>query len=168
LLPETGGRIEAWHMTAHDLKAPDRQDGAPALPVCTFGRTRRLFRAVSRIHDAHLSAAGLTIEKYSLMVLIRAHQPVSSVALARLADIDPSTLSRNLQPLLRDGWVVQCEGTDRRCHSLSLSVAGMDKLALARQSWLAAQKQIERQLGRQPLVALHGLLEASATALRRD
>ena len=155
-------------VTVHEVQASDRPGGASPSLNCTFGRARRLFRAVSRIHDAHLSAAGLTIEKYSLMVLVQDHQPVSSAALARLADIDPSTLSRNLQPLLRAGWIVQCEGADRRCHSLSLSPEGDEKLALAKRGWFAAQSEVERQLGRQQLAALNEVLEACATAIRRD
>ncbi len=119
-------------MTARDVKASDQPDGTPELPICTFGRTRRLFRAVSRMHGAHLSAAGLTIEQYSLMVQIRGHQPVSATALAKVADIDPSTRSRNLQPLWRNGWIEQGEGADRRCRRLSLSMAGVEKLAQAR------------------------------------
>ena len=84
--------------------------------------------------------------------------------LARRMGLDASTLTRNLQPLLADGWLQQDAGPDARTRSVTLTDAGRAKQAEARRCWKAAQHQINDLLGSERVAALHALID-DCTAL---
>jgi len=50
--------------------------------------------------------------------------PVRPTELARQMRIDASTLTRNLQPLIAQGWVRQLAGDDARSRSIEATDAG--------------------------------------------
>ena len=61
---------------------------------------------------------------------------------------DPTTLTRNLQPLVKRGLVVIAPNpNDRRNRNLHLTDGGREAFVTARPGWEAAQKQIASVLG---------------------
>jgi DNA-binding MarR family transcriptional regulator len=126
---------------------------------CTNFKTRQLARMLSRQYDAELAKAGLKTTQYSLLGHVLHLGPVAPGELARRMGLDASTLTRNLQPLLTAGWLVQQAGADARSRFITLTPVGRDKHVEAMRHWKAAQKGINATLGEERVVALHALLD---------
>ena len=79
--------------------------------------------------------------------------------------MQPSTLTRNLQPLVDAGWVLLGPGTDARSRSITATQAGRDKRLQAQRRWKAAQLGINQILGTARVAALHDLIDQSMELL---
>ena len=141
----------------------------PSLPApkgCTNFKTRQLSRLLSRHYDAGLAAAGLKTTQYSLLTHVLRLGPLAPGELARHMGLDASTLTRNLQPLLVAGWLLQEAGADARSRRVSITAAGRDKQAEALRHWKAAQQGVNAALGRERVAALHALLDECTAQLQ--
>ncbi|MDX2157137.1 MAG: MarR family winged helix-turn-helix transcriptional regulator [Hyphomicrobiaceae bacterium] len=127
-----------------------RSDSAKATPPggCTALRFRKAARRVSQIYDEHLAPYGLTITQYGLLAHIRRLDGVSIGELAAELVMDPTTLTRNLGPLVkRDLVAVRPGRRDRRARTLQLTPEGRETLAKSAAGWKAAQRDIASILG---------------------
>jgi DNA-binding MarR family transcriptional regulator len=138
---------------------------ARALRGCTNFKTRQLSRLLSRHYDAELADAGLKTTQYSLLGHVLHLGPIAPGELARRMGLDASTLTRNLQPLVAAGWLVQEAGPDARTRSITITEAGRDKHAEAQRRWKCAQLKINTLMGVERVAALHALLDACTAAL---
>lgn len=127
---------------------------------CTNLKLRQLSRAVTRHYDAYVARTGLKNTQYSLLSHVVQLGPIRPVELARHMRLDASTLTRNLQPLLAQGWVEIGPGADARSRSISATPAGRTKRAEAQRAWKQAQLALNQQLGDARVVRLHELLDA--------
>lgn len=110
---------------------------------CTCLRLRKAARRVSQIYDRQLDAFGLTVTQYGLLGHVRSHDGIGIGALAEKLVMDPTTLTRNLRPLIKRGLVAMADNpNDRRNRDLHLTDAGRREFAAAREGWEAAQRQI--------------------------
>ncbi len=137
---------------------------APKPAGCTNFKLRQLTRRVTQHYDHHLAKAGLKITQYSLLTHIDRLGPLAPGELARRMELDASTLTRNLQPLVAAGWVVVGEGVNARSRSLELTEAGREMRRQAQRHWKAAQLEVNDRLGAATVVALHGLLDQGLAA----
>lgn len=127
---------------------------------CTNLKLRQLSRAVTRHYDAYVARTGLKNSQYSLLSHVVVLGPIQPVALARQMRLDASTLTRNLQPLLAQGWVEMGPGADARSRSISATAAGRAKRTEAQRAWKQAQLALNERLGDQRVAQLHDLLDA--------
>jgi DNA-binding MarR family transcriptional regulator len=131
---------------------------------CTNLKLRQLSRLVSRQYDTYVAAVGLKGTQYSLLSHVVLLGPVRPSDLARRLRVDASTLTRNLQPLVAQGWVRQAPGDDARSRHIEATEAGRAIRAQAQRAWKQAQLELNRRLGDDRVVQLHRLLdEAIAT-----
>ena len=79
---------------------------------CTNLKLRQLDRVVTRHYDAYLSASGVKNTQYSLLSHVAALGPIRPSDLAQRMGLDASTLTRNLQPLVAQGWLKLGPGDD--------------------------------------------------------
>jgi len=126
---------------------------------CTNLRLRRFTRRISREYDAVVTAAGLKTTQYSLLSHIHHMGPMRLAALAAELDMDASTLTRNLQPLVAQGWVEQQPGEDARSRQVTLTAAGRAKRSEAQRVWKQAQLSLNDRLGAERVVRLHALID---------
>src|ERR1700704_3282346 len=106
-----------------------------AWPVaCTGARLRRLTRRVTSHYENHLRASGLKLSQYSLLAQL-SDVPQSLTGLAKRMEIDRTTLTRNLQPLLDQGMVGESSGPDARQRLFVLTARGARMRAAARKQW---------------------------------
>lgn len=127
---------------------------------CSNFRLRQADRVVSRFYDGHIQPrTGLKTSQYSLLSHIASLQPVQPAALAQRMGLEPSTLTRNLQPLIAQGWVAMGPGADGRSRSISLTEAGLAKRTEAQRAWKAAQLAFNERLGTERVAQLHALLD---------
>ena len=135
---------------------------------CTNFKLRQLTRRVTRHFDAELAKAGLKTTQYSLLSHVLRMGPLRPVDLARAMAVMPSTLTRNLQPMLAAGWLTMEEGADARSRLISLTDAGRDMRAQAQRSWRSAQTSLNTVLGEARVAALHALIDESMALLADD
>jgi len=132
---------------------------------CTNLQLRQLTRQVTQHYDARMSGAGLKTTQYSLLSAVSGLGPVRPVDLAAALKMDPSTLTRNLRPLIAAGWVVLSAGGDARSRSVSITAAGRAKRSEAQRHWKAAQESLNETLGVPRVAALHALIQESLALL---
>jgi DNA-binding MarR family transcriptional regulator len=146
------------------LKAPTtkNQRAAALVPApvgCTSLKLRQLNRRVSQHYDRIVGSMGLKTSQYSLLSHIVKLEPVRPGELASQMEMDASTLTRNLQPLVAQGWVEIGPGDDGRSRFVSATRAGRDKRAQAQREWKRAQLALNQRLGVATVAQLHGLLD---------
>lgn len=134
--------------------------GLDELP-CVCSQLRRASRLVSVFYDTALAAAGVTVTQYALLARIGRVDGMSLSVLSAQLGMDRTTLTRNLAPLERDGFITSKPGEDRRERLLHLTAAGKKKAAAARPLWLSAQREFLEQLGAERLGELRELLAAA-------
>jgi DNA-binding MarR family transcriptional regulator len=145
---------------------PGREGPADAKPQgCTNLKLRQLMRRVAQRYDAEVGQVGLKGTQYSLLSYVVKLGPIRPVDIARAMNVDASTLSRNLQPLVAAGWVTQEAGADARSRVVQATDAGREKRAQAQRRWRVAQEGLNAALGPQRVIALHALIDEAMQAL---
>ena len=115
---------------------------------CTCMRLRKVSRRVSQIYDRSLEEAGLTVTQYGVLGHIARFDGIGIGALAEKLGMDPTTLTRNLRPLERQGFVkIKADAEDKRSRCLYLTAAGRAVFENAKPAWMRAQNHVERALG---------------------
>jgi DNA-binding MarR family transcriptional regulator len=134
---------------------------------CSSLKLRQLSRRVSQHFDRIVGDAGLKTTQYSLLSHITRLGPIRPGELASVMEMEPSTLTRNLQPLIAHGWVVVGAGADGRSRSIEATDAGRAKRSEAQREWKRAQLALNDRLGPQRVAHLHSVID-ECLALMND
>jgi len=126
---------------------------------CSSLKLRQLSRRVSQHFDRIVGEAGLKTTQYSLLSHITRLGPIRPGELADVMEMEPSTLTRNLQPLIAHGWVVLGAGADGRSRSIEATDAGRAKRSEAQREWKRAQMTLNERLGPQRVAHLHSVID---------
>lgn len=127
--------------------------------ACTNLKLRQLNRMVTRHYDAFISASGLKSTQYALLSHVARLAPIRPVDLAKRMQMDASTLTRNMQPMIAQGWLNITAGNDARSRLVETTAAGRAKHTQAQLAWKTAQASLNQQLGAARVAALHALLD---------
>ncbi len=115
---------------------------------CSCLAARKATRAVTQLYDKHLSKVGLRITQFTLLNAIRALDEIPIHMLATELVMDRTTLTRNLKPLVKAGWVDSTPSAkDARVRNLSLTTQGQHRLSQALPHWEIAQAEFIRKVG---------------------
>ena len=98
-------------------------------------------------------------------MMIEENLAVRPVDLAADMGVDASTLTRNLQPLIQQGWLAIGPGDDGRSRFVTMTPAGRAKRAEAQREWKRAQLAFNAQVGEARVVRLHALIDECLTLL---
>lgn len=146
---------------------------APSPPAvtpkgCSSLKLRQLSRRVSQQFDAVVGNAGLKTTQYSLLSRIVRLGPVRPGQLAAAMEMDASTLTRNLQPLVAQGWVAVGPGQDGRSRQVAATEAGVAKQMLAQKEWKRAQQAFNARLGDERVARLHAVIDECLVLMHED
>ena len=119
----------------------------PAYHECLNAQLRRSVRAVGRAYDAALKPAGLRSTQFTLLAVFAYHRDLTVTRLADTMGMDRTTLTRNLQPLLKKGWLEIRGDDDARVRVVRMTPAGARKLQEATPLWEAVQQKTTELLG---------------------
>jgi DNA-binding MarR family transcriptional regulator len=149
---------------------PPRREIDPRPSGCTCARLRRLTRRMTALYDRELAPTGLRLTQYSLLATLRRTQGTTGVAVSELAavmDMDRTTLSRNLRPLLDQRLVaLTSDEGDARVRRAELTVQGLAAFNAAMPHWRVAQEFVTRTLSEGNVAALHEWLDRVTPAFR--
>ena len=121
---------------------------------CTCATVRRTDRVLTQFYDEILAPSGLYITQFTLLATLSQAAPVTINRLAEIMDMDRTTLSRNLEVLVKQHMVRIEEGEDRRMRQVHLTQEGEQALRRAWPLWQEAQARIEHALGQERLEGL--------------
>ena len=143
--------------TAPLLDALQAASGGPR--GCTALKVRQLSRRVSQHFDRVIADAGLKTTQYSLLSTLCQSGAMRPGDLAAALQMDASTMTRNLQPLVAHGWVQTGPGDDGRSRLVGITDAGRAKRNEARREWKRAQAALNVRLGASTVAELHALID---------
>jgi DNA-binding MarR family transcriptional regulator len=150
----------------------DVADSARPVSGCTCARLRRLTRRMTALYDRELAPTGLRLTQYSLLATLRRQGPDGGVAVSDLAaamDMDRTTLTRNLRPLLNQGLVeLGADPADARVRRALITTKGQTAFVSALPYWRVAQDHVNRTLGDGNVGALHDWLDRVTPAFRAE
>lgn len=123
-------------------------------------------RRVTQMYDRHLEPSGLTITQFGLLGHVALMPEVTIGRLAETLAMDPTTLTRNLAPLVTRGMMrSDPDPDDRRVRRLTLTDTGRAALDRALPLWKQAQARLAERLGAEDAHALNALLDRALAHL---
>jgi DNA-binding MarR family transcriptional regulator len=125
--------------------------------LCYCVSLRVASRKTTALYDAALAPAGIGVAQLSLLRRIGRAGTVSLTELAALAELDRSTVGRNVRVLVRMGLVAETAADDQRETAVALTEAGRGTLGRAGPLWEGAQRRVEAALGAAGAAALRDL-----------
>lgn len=140
--------------------------GLDEFDVCTCLNLRKATRAVTQFYEGLLDPTGLKITQLPILAQAATLGPVTMTKLSDSLVMDRTTLTRNLQPLVRLGFVKVRAGEDRRARLVSATPEGLDALEAALPLWRKAQAEMLEHLGRFSWGVLMDNLRATIDAAR--
>ena len=134
--------------------------------TCACFNLRKANRVITQHFDKILKPSGLLITQFTILVAVKIAKSATINELAEGLGMDRTTLTRNLKPLEREGWLKSKPGQDQRTRVVSLTTDGEMILEKALPLWRQAQNSVEETLGQQRWNTLLSHL-AETTALIR-
>ena len=115
---------------------------------------------MTALYDEALAPVGVNLAQFSLLRNISWQQPVSLTDLARVVELDRSTVGRNVKVLARMGMTAAGVQDDGREATVVLTKKGRAVLNDGAPLWDAAQARVESAVGDNTSQVLHDLLAA--------
>ena len=140
--------------------ASRKPEPAEIAKSCASFNLRKATRAITQLYGTALAASGLEGTQFSLLVALALNERAPLSRVAEKMVMDRTTLTRNLQPLVKKGWVTVEPGPDRRERYIALTRPGRAALERALPLWQGVQARVAAALGPQRLTALVGELNA--------
>jgi DNA-binding MarR family transcriptional regulator len=136
---------------------------------CACTTLRKATRAVSRIYDEALAAAGINVTQLAILRAIE-RAGDAGAPLSRLAEnlvMDNTSLYRGLGPLIRSRWVVVTQAGKGRTKLVRLTTKGKRVTDAAAEPWEAAQSKVVEAFGVDRWAALHqSIADLAAVGVR--
>lgn len=133
---------------------------------CTCFNLRKASRVVTQFFDQALQPSGLLVTQFTILVAISLSTPQTINQLAQVLAMDRTTLTRNLKPLEREGFIQVQPGQDQRTRVICLTDRGQAALAAALPLWEQAQAGMVEKLGKAPWLVLISHLKTTTELFR--
>ena len=141
---------------------------AEAATVCASSNFRKASRAVTQLFDQALEPSGLRSTQLVILLEIAVARSSTVPQIARRLVMDRSTLTRNLKPLVKRGFIKVDSSKERRSQLLTLTPRGRKAVEDAVPLWNRAQTRFVQQLGQKRWRNLRENLSAAVNATRGD
>lgn len=141
-------------------------DGLDELDNCTCQNLRQATRVVTQFYEAALDPTGLKVTQLPVLAAAATHGPVLMSRLADILVMDRTTLTRNLQPLVRAGLIEIGKGDDKRARLVTATGKGVKVLKEALPIWRRTQEEMVDAIGRFQWGVLMDNLRATVAAAR--
>jgi len=143
--------IVACTMNSEGGKVMDSEKHRQAIDAiagsCIAVRLRLLNRVVTNLYDDALRPLGLKVSQLNLLVVAAKLGLAQPAKVCDLLQLDPSTLSRNVERMRAKGWLEVVPGEDSRTQPFGLTAQGRRLLERAVPAWEQAQRQAGELLG---------------------
>lgn len=151
----------------HASMTTKHRDAAQAMAAeCLCFRARRVSRAITRMYDEALRPLGIQATQLTLLNAVAMMGGAGTMArLADLLAMDQTTLSRNLRPLQKAGWIELAPlPADRRVRVARLTEEGGRRIEEALPRWAEAHARVVAALGAGDAADLRARFDATTAA----
>ena len=114
---------------------------------CVAVRIRMINRVITAIYDERFRPVGIKASQMNILVALAVFGPHKQADICRVLKIDPSTLSRNVDRMKRNGWLEKTDGPDDEPGLVAVTPRGRKKIAEAFPAWNDAQEEVRSALG---------------------
>ena len=114
---------------------------------CASFNFRRAARAVTKLYDEALQPSGIRSTQFAILTSVRKAQPVSIGQLGQTLVIDPTTLTRSLRLLQKEGFLAVSKRAEKRQRFVSVTSKGEEALARAIPVWRGIQARFVNTIG---------------------
>jgi DNA-binding MarR family transcriptional regulator len=127
---------------------------------CLLGHWRKVSRVLTGVYEAEMRDWGLKSSQLNLLVAVAKAGPVRRIDLGKRLHLDPSTLTRNLKVMLKQGWIEERpDEADQRSSRLKITPKGRRLLESIAPAWKRAQARARQMLGSEGAALVLGLKE---------
>jgi DNA-binding MarR family transcriptional regulator len=133
---------------------PDRSGVDRIARECLAVRARILNRAVTNLYDRALRPLGMKVSQMNILVATAMFGVARPGQICDALHMDASTLSRNAERMMAQGWLEVVPGDDGRAQPLRVTTQGMKLLKRATPLWERAQAQARTILGERGVTLL--------------
>jgi len=110
---------------------------------CLCDATRKAARAISAVYDRNLAPHGVRITQFTILANLELRGATSLGELAKILQLDRTTLTRNLEPLEAKTWVRSGPAPrDSRSRIVSVTNEGRAAVFAAFPAWREAQERV--------------------------
>lgn len=117
------------------------------LQNCACFNLRKTTRAITQYYDRQIKLAGLRGTQFTILAVLSETGAISITHLADFLAMDRTTVTRNLQPLKKQGFLENLTGEDQRIRNVQITEAGLKVFEEARPLWEKVQSDIIAKLG---------------------
>lgn len=115
---------------------------------CCFN-LRKVTRAVTQFYDRHLESAGIRSTQFTLLLTLTSATGKTLTEMAEGLVMDRTTLTRNLKPIEKAGYITTVKLPDRRTKGYVLTDKGREAIEKGIPLWKKAQHHIVERLSEQ-------------------
>jgi DNA-binding MarR family transcriptional regulator len=110
--------------------------------ACKCSALRRASRAVTQHYEANFRGTGLRATQFTLLATLAQTGPQPLTALAKMLGLERTSLTRNLRPLEKNGFIRVQADDDRRVRRVSITKKGEKAALAALAAWKRAQATV--------------------------
>ncbi|MEP0941675.1 MAG: MarR family winged helix-turn-helix transcriptional regulator [Rhizobiaceae bacterium] len=132
----------------------------PDIKLCANANLRQATRIISQLYDATLKPAGIKATQFTMLAVLAKRGEMPLTKLAELLVVDRTTLTRNLQPLIKKGWLKIGREVDERVRLISITKEGEGLVSDATPYWQHAQEIVQSSIGTEKVPELISDLNA--------
>lgn len=134
---------------------------------CVSSTLRRAARTAARFYDDALRPSGLRSTQFTLLGALKTLGAANIGELSERLSMDGTTLTRNLEVLVRRGLVENLSVDDARVRNVGLTSTGEEAFDNAAPLWREAQRHVLAALGPGPWAKARNTLRKIETACDR-
>lgn len=117
-------------------------------PVCICSNLRRAARLVTNYYDKLLEPFGLRMSQATVLVVLYLAGVQTINEMAEKLELDRTTLTRNLKPLVQQGLLTIAPGSDQRTRVVTLTPEGEAALLKILPLWEQMQSYMVEGIGK--------------------
>lgn len=114
---------------------------------CLCFNLRKTTRVITQLYDNAMKPIGLNGTQFSLLVAITTIGAPTIALLAKVMQMDRTTLTRNIKPLEKQSLLTIKAGKDQRTRIVTLTTSGKNRLLEAIPLWEKTQKSVLEEFG---------------------
>lgn len=115
---------------------------------CKCWALRRASRAVTQHYEASFRGTGLRATQFTLLAVLAQTGALPLTELATMAGLERTSLTRNLRPLEKKGFVRAMADDDLRVRRIAITKKGEATALAALEAWNQAQSTVDKVLHR--------------------
>jgi DNA-binding MarR family transcriptional regulator len=110
---------------------------------------RRAARALTQLYEKELRPLGLRSTQLTILQVLSRTGELTQKKLGEILSMDSTSLTRTVAVMLREGWLTERRGEDRRERWIGMARAGEKKLSNALPAWEKVQNRLRQEIGPQ-------------------